>query len=256
MNTDELRTALHEPTPVPLTVDLAAVLSRGRRRRGVRRATVPLAVLATAAAVAVPVVGAHNGSARVETAGGGTAGPTAAPSRPAPGTVVTGRIPADAFADVIGTGERVGDAERVFSFFRAENDARSHARFLIGMGYRTRGVAPRYADGANEDVRQDDATGFSGVGYTGPGSNLPAGDWAVFGDYAGPAATITARVDGRPVTARTARWPGYPRIVVFWFSPGTGSPRPSAGTSVTDLRAYDAAGRPLPSGPHAGVYGS
>ena len=82
---------------------------------------------------------------------------------------------------------------------------------------------------------------------------LPGGDWAVFGYYAGPATKVTARIDGTLATARTARWPGYPRIVVFWFTPGTGAPRPSVNTAVTDLRAYDAAGAALPAGPRTQV---
>jgi hypothetical protein len=256
MNVDELRDALREPAPVPLTVDLAEVLGRGRRRRAARRAAVPLAVLATAAAVAVPValVGT-NGPAQVETAGPGTTAVPARSSRPAvpQPPFGTGAIPKAAFDDVIATGEQVAGKERVFRFYPTEPDARLQSRFILGLGYRAPGGPARSVDGSNEIDGRDDTSGFHAVVYTKDGPVLPAGDWAVFGYYAGPAAQVTARIDGTVVKARTARWPGYPRIVVFWFSPGTGSPTPSSNTGIVQLHAYDAAGLALPAGPHTQV---
>lgn len=257
MNVEELRTALREPPPVPLAVDLDQVLTRGRRRRTVRRAAVPVAVLATAAAVAVPVVLVeNNGAGQVETAGPRTTaaapGRTTAPQAPQP-TVIRDAIPAAAYKQVIGTGEQVAGQERVFAFYPTEPDAQVQARFILGLAYRSPGGAARTVGGNNEIEGRDDAAGFHAVTTTWHGMVLPAGDWAVFGYYAGPATRITAVVDGRTVTARTARWPGYPRIVVFWLSPGTGSAKPSDNTAITNLRAYDAAGRPLPAGPHTEV---
>lgn len=255
MNVDELRTALHEEPPVPLTVDLDRVLARGRRRRAARRATVPVAVLATAAAVAVPVVVlGDNGAGEAETSS--PAATTAAPSRssrPTPAAVIPGALPRTAFADVIGTGERVAGTERVFRFFPTEPDAQLQTRFILGLAYRAPGGGPKVVGGTNEIQGRDDATGFHATTAAWYGMVLPPGDWAVFGYYAGPATRITAVVDGRTVTAKTARWPGYPRIVVFWLSPGTGSPKPTSNTAITDLRAYDADGRPLPAGPYTQV---
>ena len=275
MNVDELSTALHEPASVPLAVNLDEVLARGRRRRTLRRATVSVAVLATTAAVAIPValVG-DSGARKIETAGPARTTPVRTPPPVRPST-----IPSSAYADVIRTGERVAGTERVFVFRPAETDPRSRTRtgrteadprprtrtgpaeadprpstrFVLGMGFRTPGRPVRSVYATNETDGRDDAAGFHAGGYAEVGPAPSARDWTVLGYYAGPAVRITARVNGTPVTARTAQWPGYPRIVVFWLSPGTGSPRPASNSAITDLRAYDAAGVALPSGAQTGI---
>jgi hypothetical protein len=48
---------------------------------------------------------------------------------------------------------------------------------------------------------------------------------------------------GRLVQAHLARWSASPRIVIFWFSPGT-----SLGRAPHSLTAYNTAGHKLPAG--------
>jgi hypothetical protein len=95
----------------------------------------------------------------------------------------------------------------------------------------------------NETTGPDTAPGFhaveSAVSVGSPAVAIPE-----FGYYAGPAASVTARDGGRLVHAKLARWSVNPRIVIFWFLP----PSAPAGTSLTGLAAYDAAGHQLPAG--------
>jgi hypothetical protein len=252
MNLDELRSALREPAPVPLSVSLDRVVARGRRRRAVRRAAVPMAVVATAAAVAVPatVLGG--------TADAPVAAPTAPTATPTPGTppsTAPGRgIPGAAWDDLIRTGERVAGRERVFWFHPVRDAQMPGIRFLVAFGYRDPGGSRRVVTGVNEVTAPDDSPGFHAAWFSDRGPVMPAGDWVVYGYYAGPVERITAMIGGRTVTARLARWAGNPRITVFWLSPATGSPRPASNTAITRLRAYDAAGKPLPAGnPEVGI---
>ena len=247
MNVDELRTGLREPAPVPLAVDLDRVVARGRRRQVARRAALPVAVVATAAAITIPAVISTNRPAQVETAGPlrTTAAATAATTPPAaPTTAAPTRIPAPTMPPapeaLIRTGERIAGGTRAFGF-----------QPLPGPRYELRMAALSAADEiavrhvARPPVSPADPPGFHAVSYAG---SLPGGDWVVYGAYAGPVARVTAVLGGRPATARLVVLPGEPNLVVFWFSPGTGAARPGSAAAVTGLRAYDTALRPLPAG--------
>jgi hypothetical protein len=86
---------------------------------------------------------------------------------------------------------------------------------------------------ANETAGSDKAPGFHAV--TG-GLNVDGHDVPSFGYYVGPAAKIT----GSTGLAHQARWSADPKVVVFWFAPGTPDPE--------HLKAFDAAGKELPAG--------
>lgn len=236
MNVDELRAGLREPAPVPLAVDVHRVVARGRRRQLARRTALPAAVVATAVAIATPATILMNGPGQVETAT--TTGTIPATRAPAATTPAPTMPPAP--EALVRTGERIPGGTRAFGY-----------QPLPGPRYELRMAALSPTDEidvrhvAPSPVSPSDPPGFHAVSYSGA---LPGGDWVLYGVYAGPAARVTAVLDGRPATARLVVLPGEPDLVVFWFSPGTGASRPSGAAAVTDLRAYDTAVRPLPTG--------
>jgi hypothetical protein len=69
-----------------------------------------------------------------------------------------------------------------------------------------------------------------------------------FGYYVGTPARITAKFDGRTVTAHLARWSHDRGVTVFWFDP-----QRSGDGVVTALNAYDAHGRTMIRG-HVEVF--
>lgn len=254
MNIDEMRAALREPAPVPLNVRLDTVVSRGRRRIAVRRAAAPVAVVAAAAMVAVPTVmfggsGVDHPAVTASTDSAVATTPAASDSTRLVVPPSGSPIPRSAFGALISTGETVAGQQRVFRFEPVDGKLPGDPRFAVAVGFRQPDASMRVVMGKVERAGADDADGFHVLSIV--HTTRPADDWTVFGYYAGPVAKVTARIDGRLVTARVAVWPGYPRVSVFWFTRGTGAPEPSANAAITDLRAYDAAGEALPSGPHA-----
>jgi hypothetical protein len=104
--------------------------------------------------------------------------------------------------------------------------------FGIVAGFRSADgkVTSEYA--TNEFEGSDEAPGFHAV--SGGMNGIPS-----FGYYAGPVAKITAKIDGKAVTAHQAAWSVDPNIVVFWFD---------SAADPTDLEAFDASGKKLPAG--------
>jgi hypothetical protein len=246
MNLDELRTALREPAPVPLSVSLDRVVARGRLRRAVRRATLPAVAVATAAAVAVPVT----------LLGGEGAAPPAAPPSPATATASRAPIPGPLppasvtvpWGDVVRTGERVEGTERVFWFWRL-SPVRSPAgvTFGIAAGHLTaagdRVLDTSTNDGDGPDDRSSGFHGGSFDRFTGPRLDV----WLVYGYYVGPVDRVVVSYGGSEVRARTARWSKDPSVTLYWVAAGAGVQRPGDRAAIT-LAAYDAAGERLPAG--------
>jgi hypothetical protein len=160
---------------------------------------------------------------------------SAPPARPNP----TPEQPAPApLGDVIpaGFGDWVFYAEAIDS---------PAVKFGIMAGRRT-------AAGLQPEVMANEPT-EGGTSATAPGFHAVSAGMTVgeddhrtpaFGYYAGPAKKITAKHDGRTVTARQATWSEDRSIVVFWFDPA----KVGDGFSPTGLAAFDADGKKLPTG--------
>ena len=142
---------------------------------------------------------------------------------------------------VISTGINDAGGELVFY------GVRIHAQQLPGITF---GIMAGLRDSAGHltpEVETNETQGSaSSAGFHAVEAASSVGSPAVavpeFGYYAGPAATITAQQGGRQVQAHLARWSADPRIVIFWFAPG------SAGSAPENLAAYNAAGQQLPAG--------
>ena len=228
---DTFRAALQQPDDGrPPALD--EIIGAGRRLRRKRR------IAATAAAVAVLVAA-------------GAAGITLWPDRSQPG------IPAAAWPGVVVdatgswgqpvlTGLRVKDRDIVVTAFHNVNSAYPD----IPFGVRSCAVEPsgRFfpCKGTFDDVPPDRSPGFHAINLP---INIEYVDLPMFGYYVGPAATITARADGRLVTAQTAQWSEDESVVLFWFRfDDLHNDAKGFSPHVSDWTATDAAGRKLPLG--------
>ena len=219
----------------------------GPRRGGRRPTTRVLATTGAALAVAVGM-----------TAGGVLASTSSQPPRatlaalaqsrstpsPVPSPVPSASpVPPVPAGRVIPAGIRDQAGELVFFVVRIHLGQLPGTGFGIMAGHRAASGTLTGDVETNETTGSATAPGFHAVESpieTGaPGTAIPE-----FGYYAGPAATITASVNGKPVQASIARWNLNPQIVIFWF-PATA--RPSA-TAPYGLTAYDASGHLLPAG--------
>ena len=163
----------------------------------------------------------------------GSAGPSGPPPR-------AGRVIPAGFKDPAG--------ELVFYGVRIDLRQLPGTTFGIMAGLRDASGALTPEVETNETTGPDTATGFHAV-QSPSAAGSPAVAIPEFGYYAGPAASITAWQGGRLLHADLARWSVNRRIVIFWFARQAGS----AGTALTGLAAYDAAGHQLPAGhPAAG----
>ncbi len=245
---EAFRSALHD-TPPDLDTspgpDLDRIMASGgrlrRRRRVAAGAGAALAVTAVlvggfqlaapAPPPALPFVPAAPPSAAASARPEGSAAPARpnpTPEQPAPAPL-GGLIPA-------GFGDWVFYAEAIDS---------PTVKFGIMAARRTpAGLQPQVmANEGSEGGRSGTAPGFHAVSA---GMIVGEDDVATpaFGYYAGPAKKITAKHDGRTVTARQATWSEDRSIVVFWFDPA----KVGDGFSPKGLAAFDADGKKLPSG--------
>ncbi|AGZ44732.1 hypothetical protein [Actinoplanes friuliensis] len=110
----------------------------------------------------------------------------------------------------------------------------THFGVMVGL---KKGTAIEDVIVANETVGSDKAPGFHGVSGSMDinGEKNPA-----FGYYVGDATKITAKAGKRTVVASQAAWSEDAAVKFFWFDPKT--------ADVSDLEAYDSAGRKLPGG--------
>ncbi|WP_414944774.1 hypothetical protein [Amycolatopsis sp. cmx-11-32] len=157
----------------------------------------------------------------------------AAPA-PAPATVQAAEAQPDdtPWGDVIGTGVQGDGGELVFYGVKVDVEQLPGTTFGIMAGRRPAGGQVTAGITANEFAGSDKAPGFHAV--SGGISGYPS-----FGYYAGPPVKITAKVDGKNVTAHQAPWSVDPNIVVFWFD---------SGADPLELTAFDASGKDLPAG--------
>lgn len=209
---EDLRAALREPPDyAPRPLDLGAVMTTGGRIRRRRR-------LATGAAGGLAVLALLVGG-------------NAVLQRPDPGPGPAAVQPA-AGRTVVRTGIKDGTGEWVLVEKPVVLDTNPEVTFGIMLGRSIDGGEPVGGVMSNEVEGSDSAPGFHAVqgrmdvdGHTNP----------TFGYYAGPAAKITATVDGVTVTLDQA--PLRDGIQVFWVM-----------GDVSGLAAYDADGKKLPEG--------
>ncbi|WP_181773107.1 hypothetical protein [Amycolatopsis pittospori] len=171
-----------------------------------------------------------------------TAGATPAPAPvPAPAAqVVAAAAPARSaeepdntpWGDIIGTGVQSGAGELVFYGVKVDVEQLPETTFGITAGHRSANGKVNAAITTNEFQGSDKSPGFHAV--SGGLNGVPS-----FGYYAGPAAKITAKVNGKAVTAHQAAWSVDPNIVVFWFD---------SDADPLHLAAFDASGKKLPKG--------
>lgn len=166
-----------------------------------------------------------------------------AATRPAPPAPAAPAAPAPAAAPepspwgkVIDTNLTAKGERVVFYGIKVGEKTLPQTHFGVMAGVREKG-AVKGLEEANEFAGADDAPGFHAV--SGPlgadGYPLPS-----FGYYAGPAAKITAKIQGKDAVAHQAKWSVNPDIVIFWFDQTSGDP--------DGLAAFDAAGKQLPTG--------
>ncbi|WP_410658530.1 hypothetical protein [Amycolatopsis sp. lyj-112] len=166
----------------------------------------------------------------------------AAPVAPAPAAPVEAPAAAPArsveepdntpWGDVIGTGVRGDAGELVFYGVKVDVEQLPETTFGIMAGHRSADGKVTAGTVANEFKGSDKAPGFHAV--SGGLNGIPS-----FGYYAGPAAKITAKINGKTVTAHQAAWSVDPKIVVFWFD---------SANDPAGLAAFDASGKKLPAG--------
>lgn len=173
-----------------------------------------------------------------------TANATPAPAAPAPAAAAQVEAPAAAparsveepdntpWGDIIGTGVQGDAGELVFYGVKVDIEQLPETTFGIMAGHRAANGKVTAGTVTNEFEGSDKAPGFHGV--SGGINDIPS-----FGYYAGPAAKITATINGKTVTAHQAAWSVDPNVVVFWFD---------SGADPADLAAFDASGKKLPAG--------
>ncbi|RZU49168.1 hypothetical protein EV385_0904 [Krasilnikovia cinnamomea] len=201
--------------------------------------------VACAAVIAVGTVAANAGM--TGRTGGAAAGAGAAPAAPVPSTSAATRRPdpsppkPEPIGAVIDSGIAAREGSWVFYGVPVAEPALPKVRFGVMAGRRLPGGTLTADVMTNEVTGSDRAPGFHAVQA---GMGIEAGQSPTFGYYAGPAARITGRANGRTVTAHQARWSEDRSVVVFWFDPAV--------KGIGKLAAYDQGGRKLPTG-NAGV---
>lgn len=226
---DRLRAAMREPVEFA-PVDVERVMAAGtriRRRRQLRNAATAVAGVA---AVMVIVVGGVDWLRPAAVQPG--VQPTLTVTSPARPTSMSGKR---IYGHVIRTGSMDELGELAFYFYELDEPKPPGVRFgLVGARMSPEGrMTDFYA--TNETEGSDKALGFHAASIANGNGLIPA-----FGYYSGPAAKITAVIDGKTVEAHQASWSEDVTVKVWWFDYSASEP--------TNLAAFDAAGNPLPLG--------
>ncbi|MEO6089824.1 MAG: hypothetical protein ABIQ18_42620 [Umezawaea sp.] len=206
---DALRRAMHAEQSG--TVDVAAVMTTGRRIRTRRRLVRGGGIVGGTAALLVGVF---------------ALGQSGVGTTPQPTIMITAAKPADPSSTPVGNVIMTGFADEVLYFVGGYHPAK-----------------PRVEDGATAAPSPDDTSGTGyglTLGTTGVGRVIPsqttdaAGHWTgfhslttrpsgairLYGYYEGPVKRIVLELDDEELaTARTAAWSADTNIVVFWFAP-------------------------------------
>jgi hypothetical protein len=161
------------------------------------------------------------------------------PSLPASAPPSATDADGEVLGKVVGTGLRVGSAERVLWMVSLGSDA--EVPFGLVSGQRLPDGSLQSGVLANETEGSARSDGF----HAAQAAMVVNGKATLaFGYYAGPATRITVKVAGRRVTAKLGAWSEDPSIVLFWFTPEQVRP----GAELSALTAYDRDGTKLPGG--------
>lgn len=204
-----------------------------------------LAAGVTGTAIAVVVTGAVAANAAQEdpAAPPAAAAQKAADQKPAPREAAKAASTAQAppapaaLGTVIDAGFAAKEGTWVIYAVAVDEKSLPGTHFGVMAGRRLPGGSLTAGVMANEFEGSDRAPGFHAVqaGMEVEGEQTPS-----FGYYVGDATKITARAGGRTVTAKQAAWSEDAAVKIFWFDPAAGA--------VSDLKAYDSAGRTLTAG--------
>jgi hypothetical protein len=241
---DEVRAALHSPPSFAARpLDLEHIMAAGGRLRRRRRFA---ASGAAAAALAVVAFGATH----LPVGADRSVDPPAASASPVPATTATSPPPLPAakngrIGDIVDTGLVAGAGRRWAVYFTPFSwPGNPGSTFGVNIGLLdARGTLSGTGEELAETEGSDRAAGFHTLKAPKAldgGLLQPA-----FGYYAGNPAKITAKFDGRTLTAHTAAWSVDPAVTAFWFDPADGA---TATTIMAEPRAFDLTGHPLPDG--------
>jgi hypothetical protein len=224
---DEFRAALRAPAPAtgrPVALD--EIVRRGRRLRARRRL---IGGVAWFTAFSVVVLGGAVLWEKTSYQGAAPFGAASADRTPG--------LPAGAWGEPVETGltQPGGQIVLMLSFtkrsgmasvgcFEAADRSLSGCRTVWDLPDRTY------------------ATGFHALHA--PVTVDGRGGLPIFGYFIGPARTITAKSGGRTVTAQLAVWSENADYKLFWFPSDQVSPT----AKLTDWAAFQADGRPVPTG--------
>lgn len=245
----DLREKLDALAPdLELGVSPETLIKRGRRRRAVRQTLVSSGAAAAVAAITVTsvVLSGHHSTHTAQTAGapGGVA-PAANPTCGVNPQPTDGAPPASddgsaatPWGDPMVGPSGVDGAQMRVTAFHIDGMPCTNVGFEFSL--QAAGGSVTNLEAVNEFDGSDIAPGFHATSLS-----TTAAGWYVLGYYAGPAATISVPVDGRPVTASLTSWSVNPDVKVWWVH-GVGDAPSSAQPT-----ALDVTGNPLPAGPHS-----
>lgn len=217
---EELRDLLHGPAGAGRPAGLEVIVRRGRRLRARRRLVGGVGWL-----VVLSVVFGGGFTLWAKTSYGGSV------------VAAEGGLPAGTWGAPVETGMAQPGGQVVLML-----------SFLKTTGMRSVGCfegADQTLGGCRSVVdftERTFATGFHAMHA--PGRVDGWGELPVFGYFIGPVRAITARADGRPVTARLSVWSEDDDVTLFWFPLDEVSPD----AVLTDWAAAGDRGQWLPTG--------
>lgn len=234
---DALRSALHgSPAEQSGAVDIAAVMTTGRRIRTRRRLVRGGGAVGGTAALLVAVF---------------AIGQTGVGTRPEQPTIaVTAAKPADPYSVPAGNVVMTGFDNEVLYFVAgyreplADPDTSTHAPTRVDQGGTGYGLTLGNTGVGRIIPLQTTGADGHGTGFHST-TTRTSGATRLYGYYEGPVKRIVLELDNQEVaTARTAAWSADSNIVIYWFAQAD-IPADNS-LSVYRLVAYDENGQTMP----------
>lgn len=257
---DDFRAALQRPDPDLRPLDIAAIMTAGNRLRRRRRLTTAAGSALTVVALLIggsqliPPRPTEPASAPVipsPAAAAPMATPPAEQSAPPPSrrTAPT-RSPVEGLTappedtpigEIVRTGVQGPKGEWLLYAVPIDSAESPGVDFGVMMGY-------QLPDGTLVDVilanETDGSARTPGFHALSSPQNIDGADTPAFGYYVGAAERITGQSGARTRTAQHQQWSEDPSVRFVWFDLDV----LPAGDPLSDLKAYDRTGRPLPAG--------